>query len=364
MTTLGKPMHQDFARWYETVSLGENAARRQGRWEGISSVVGDASQEMVEALLRLAYNTRQVPLQSTIQTIRQHFKTADETFEMSGNDRELQVLSGACLAALMEDSDADEAAVAALAVTTAALVTGRKTNLPMDLASLGERAINLLSEKNRKRPSLAISNAPLKVDFEKSVAKVTEQQDWTGIAQAFTLAADSTRVAIRSLTTRQNQMMSATERFIRVQDEELQMLWWLTGQRSGDYACAFDAVPADAQPFVFASELAVATEFLPGPSSVKAILSRAGLKGGKTVAITAAVDAPSSEWLQGMVEDIDPSPVSTPLHYAIKRQLEIGAGEAWVPAWASATGINAEHALSRLTLGELFYRERLLIKFG
>lgn len=359
-----KPMHQDFARWYESVNLGDNTARRQGRWEGVLAVVDNAEQETVEALLRLAYGTRQPPLQSTVQTIRQHFKAADETFEMSGNDRELQVLSGACLAVLMEDPSAGVAEAAALAVTTAALGTGRKANIPMDLASLGERAIDLLSETNRKRPSLAISSAPPKFDFEKSTTKVTEQPDWTGVAQAFALAAESIRTAFGILATRQAQVINATERFIKVQDEELQMLWWLTGQRSEVYDCAFDTVPTDAQPLVFASELADATGFLPGPRSVKAILSRTGLKERKRVSITAAVNAPPPEWLQALVEDIDPSPVSTPLHYAIKRQLEIGSGDAWVAAWASATGINAEHTLPRLTLGELFYRERLLILFG
>ncbi|MOA64383.1 hypothetical protein D3C78_1904110 [compost metagenome] len=65
-----------------------------------------------------------------------------------------------------------------------------------------------------------------------------------------------------------------------------------------------------------------------------------------------------------MVEGVDPSPVSTPLHFAIKRQLETGPGEAWVAGWAAATGIDAQYALPGLTLGELFYRERLLVLFG
>ncbi|MGF6513026.1 hypothetical protein ABH912_000492 [Pseudomonas sp. BT76 TE3572] len=359
-----EPMHQNFAQWYDSVSMGDDTVRRHGRWEGLLNVVANVNSEIVEALLRLAYGTRQTPLQSTIQTIRQHFKTADETFEMDGNNRELQVLAGACLAVLMEDTNSNQAERAALAVTTAALGRGRTTNLPMDLASLGEQAIDLLSEANRERPSLTTSREHTTIDFAKSVAKVNEQPDWAGVGQAFELAAETTRTAFSSLAKQQTQAIIATEHFIRVQDEELQMLWWLTGQRSKDYNCAFDTLPVDAQPFVFASELANATEFLPGPPSVNAILSRAGLKERKKIALTAAVNAPTPQWLQGMVEEIDPSPVSTPIHYAIKRQLEIGAGDAWVAAWASATGINAGHSLSRLTLGELFYRERLLILFG
>jgi hypothetical protein len=61
--------------------------------------------------------------------------------------------------------------------------------------------------------------------------------------------------------------------------------------------------------------------------------------------------------------DVEPSPLSTPLHAAIKRQLETGAGEAWVPGWAASTDVDATHTLPSLILGELFYRERLLLLF-
>lgn len=366
MAASAKPMHQDFPSWYQTVSLGDNAARRQGRWEGVLNVVTNADWATVEALLRLAYGTRQPPLPSTVQSIRQGFKAADETFEMNGNDRELQVLAGVCLAVLMDNLEAEEASSAALAATTTALGAGRTSDLPMDLASLGERAITVHGEERRKRPLLGkyTSNEPPKLDFEKSATKVREQPNWEGVMEAFSLAADSTRIAFKALAMRQAQAVRAADDFIRVQDEELQMLWWLTSQYSEGYGCAFNSVPADAQPFVFASELADATETLPGPPSVKAILSRAGLKERKKVLLTAAVNALSAEWLQRMVEGKEPSPISTPLHFAIKRQLETGPGEAWVAGWAAATGIDAQYALPGLTLGELFYRERLLLLFG
>jgi hypothetical protein len=149
-----RPMHQDFARWYEAVSVGDAAMRRNARWEGVVSLLTQAEREMVEALLRLAYGGRAAPAAQAVQTIRQAFKDADETFDMNGNDRELQVLAGAALAALMEDRESGEAPAAALAATTASLGGARKTNLPMNLAALGEAAILRHGEANRKRPAL------------------------------------------------------------------------------------------------------------------------------------------------------------------------------------------------------------------
>lgn len=357
------PMHEEFARWYDTVSMDDNPRRRQARWEGVSSVVRSANRNTVEALLRLVHRSRQVPA-ATVQEIRLVFKSTDDAFEMTGNDQELRILAGACLAVLME-TDAHTGAVAALAATTAALGSARQPGLPMDLAALGEVAIIRWGDANRRRPSLSIhlSDERPKFDFEKASAKVMEEPNWEGVAEAFKLAANTTRGAMKRLAQTQTNTLRTVDNFLRVQDEELQMLWWLTGRRSSDCNCAFDAIPADARPLVLASELADKTEFLPGPPSVMGILSRAGLKERERVQITVAVNAADSGWLQRLISELDPSPVSTPLHAAIKRQLETGTGEAWVAGWAASTGVDAAHELSGLVLGNLFYRERLLLLF-
>ena len=292
-------------------------------------------------------------------------KAADDTFEMSGNDRELQVLAAACLTLLME-REGLVGAFAAIAATTAGIGGARKPDLPMDLAALGEAAILRCGEATRQRPSLGTldPNDMTKFTFEKASAKVREQFSVENVATAFALAADETRAVMRRFVENESARVSQIGRFLRVQDEELQMLWWLTGRRSWDYDCAFDAIAVDAQPLVFGNELADSTEFLPGPRSVKAILSRAGLMERKKLSIPTAVNAADSKWLQTLIGEADPSPVSTPLHATIKRQLETGAGEAWVAGWASSTGVSATHALSALALGDFFYRERLLMLFG
>lgn len=364
MAKASQAMHQDFARWYAAVNLGDDTARRDTRWEGILKVVNAADRITVEALLRLAFGGRAAPAPQAVQSIREAFRSADETFEMSGNSRELQVLAGAALAVLMEDPNKSAGAIAALGVTTASLAGARKSDLPMNLAELGEAAIISQAGGNRNRPTFSsyLSAEPPKIEFDKAAEKVREQFDPDSVATAFALAADSARLGMRALAQRQAGALRAVDRFIRIQDEELQMLWWLIGQRSQNYDCALEDVPADARPFVFASELADCTEILPGPPSVRALLSRAGLTERRKLAITAAVNAPRADWLEGLVGE-DPSPLSTPLHYAIKRQLETGAGEAWVAGWAASCSLDPGYALPSLTLGELFYRERLILLF-
>jgi len=361
MSDTEKPLHPEFVRWYQSVDIGNDSERYQRRWDGLLATANEADKDDVETLVRLAYQSRQKPSQDRIQIIRKHFRDFDESFEMAGNDRELQVLAGATLAVMMERPEIDEAERAALAVTTTGLGGGRTTDLPLNLAALGERSIAALGESNRRRPSLAAPGGAPKLDFESSISKVTEASNWEGVKQAFGLAAEDTNKALRTIALKHGNAIKNVATFIEVQDEELQMLWWLTGQYSEDYECPFSKVPSNAQPFVFASELADATAILPGPPSIKAILSRTVQKLRSKILVAEAVNSLESTWLERAIGDSDPSPVSTPLHFAIKRQLETGAGDAWIAGWAAATGVDPDFKLSRITLGEMFYRERLLM---
>ena len=183
--------------------------------------------------------------------------------------------------------------------------------LPMDLPALAEAAIERLADANRTRPSLNAlvrAEAP-KFDFETAATKAKES-NWEAVGQAFTLAANSVRTAITALAARQASATRAIDRFIQVQDEELQMLWWLIGGRSVTLDCAFDAVPADAQPLVFASELADNTASFPGPRSIRPLLTRAGLKERKKLTLAAALGATPATWLEPLVGESNPSPVT------------------------------------------------------
>lgn len=360
------PMHTDFARWHSTIEIGDDAIRRQKRWQGVSNIVNHADSEIVETLIRLVFQTRHLPAPAILQKIRQFFREADDIFDMHNNDREIKILASVCLAVLMSRGG-DIGAKVALAATTTAFGNARiSDDIPMDLLILAEHAIGLISEDHRKRPELVgdiLGKAP-KIDFQESVVKIEEAQNFSGVTEAFKLTSKAVQKAINTITQQQSKAILAMNDFIRIQDEELQMLWWLTGRFSWDYDCMFETVPANIKSLVFANELAESTQFLPGPPSIKALLSRAGLKEKKSIKISAAINTADETWLQKLVDEIEPSPVTTPLHFAIKRRLETGGTDAWVAAWAATVNVNADYSMTELTLGSLFYRERLLILFG
>jgi hypothetical protein len=142
------------------------------------------------------------------------------------------------------------------------------------------------------------------------------------------------------------------------------LLWWLFGGRSKLLDRPFADVAADAQAIVFASEVADATQFMPGPESVKPILSRAGLKERRKTGVAAAINAVDAELLRKIVGEAPPVPVVRPLHFAIHRKLEAGDDASWVANWSAVTGIDPDAALPGIELGNLFYCERLGLQFG
>jgi hypothetical protein len=166
-------MHSEFARWYGAVCLGDDREKIHRRWAGVSALVAGLKRADVESMIRVAFRIKPDASVESLVPIRKPFKDADDLYDMRGNDRELEVLSGAALAVLFEKGQ-DDAAIAALAVTTAALGGARQVDLPMDLISLAERTIAELAESRRKRPDLnryGATEAP-KLDFETAVTTI------------------------------------------------------------------------------------------------------------------------------------------------------------------------------------------------
>jgi hypothetical protein len=360
------PMREEFPRWYRPVDMGANRDRLDVRWKGVVDVVQKADTRSVETLIAVALRAKPHPEPADIAALRGHFKTADDLFDMEGNDRELEILSGAALATLF-GNDSDAAARAALATTTASCFGVRTADFPLDLATAAETAIARISEDRRKRPDLSRSiiksTTQIGLDPDK-IKNLKDNLNGDTVLAALEALSGQVNKATNDLGRSINSAVQSIRTFTAIQDEELQMLWWLFGARSKMMDRPFAEIPADAQPIMLAAEVAGATECLPGPASVKPLLSRAGLKERKKCSIPAAINACDSILLRTFVGDTPPSPVTQPLHFAIKRKLETGDDTSWIAGWSAITGIGSDFVLPGIELGNLFYRERLSVLFG
>ncbi len=356
------PVKSAFTGWYAQFQLSDDAGQRQARLQGVTELAKDANSEMVEALVRLAFGTKRTASPQLIAKIREAFSNADANFRHSGNNLELQVLAAACLVQIMEVGPSSSRA--ALAITTAACGGARTVELPMDLVARAEITVHLRAEINRKRPGLSMKFSKLQnLDFSTVQETVQSRPDWDSVIAAFGEMQTVLEKTFAELATQEEVMFEKVDSHLKIKDEELDMLWWLTGQRSTDLCCSFDAIQADAQPIVMGKEMADLTTLQPGPVSLKGLLSRAGLKERKKIALTTSTKAVSAEWSKSFLNDGEYSPVTMPLHFALQRRLENDAGDEWISNWSSVTGIDANFAMSSLELGIVFYRERILARW-
>lgn len=353
-----------FPIWYREVSIDADDACRSLRLEAINALTYDADRDLVEGVIRIAFDIeRQGSSQATLDRVHQCFKEKDQTFDPGSAKREVQVLAAAILINMFNQSNR-MGDLAALSVTTASINETRKPNLPMDLAALAEHALDQRSVEARERPDLCNYQKAMSFKIGDGLgAKADEKVAETIDASDLLALAKEVQSALQSVETRQTDVLGSLERFIKVQDEELQVLWWFLGGRSVELDCDFAELSEEVMPLALGKELADETYILPGLRSIRPLMARAGLTDKLKLSIPNMINGADTGWLATLVEDSSPSPVTQPLHFAISRKLEVDDEKSWIDPWAKITVIKATEKFAALTLGELFYREQLLRQF-
>lgn len=354
-------MPPEFPSWYSHVDLENNADKRQARWNAIEAYLQDEDGVDVEMLVKLAHDFRQQPTQDQLTAFRQYYREHDETFPSSGNDKELQLLAGSCLAVLAHNDDYSQSAEAALALVTASFNGAREIELPINLIEIADKSIISQGIKDRRRSNFIKSTVSLNKISLKEVAE-SVVNSWAQVSQAFTSTESIVNEKLLpQIQEKINADIMNAKKIIEIQDEELQMLWWVVGEYSHSVDCPFDKLDPNSKALILAAELSDATQLIPGPVAIKALLSRAGLtKQRKKIKFTSAINSAPEEWLKSQLEGKSISPLTTPIHFAIERQLETGAGESWVAGWSASTNIDKDFTLSAIDLSMLYYHESLL----
>ncbi|MFC5736033.1 GTPase-associated system all-helical protein GASH [Sinirhodobacter huangdaonensis] len=357
-------MTADFARWYAEAFMDEGA-RREQRWNGVVEVAATADYETVEVLTRLAFPTpipasgrKSETLAAVHSKLVQTISGGDTAFDPTHSARELQVLAAAVLARL-----APNMPDAALLVTTASMGSSRKPELPMDLAGLAEAALVKLSERKQVRQEFAsIKLAAPTVEY-KFDAEILAAMEAGKIQAEFARLRDATAAAIERVVSDQNRVVKVLHDRQELDEEELQMLWWLTGGYSHVSEKPFAKIEDKLLPLTLAHELAKMTAVSPGPGSVRALLLRAGV-GTTKLKLVDAVNAPSAKWATEVSVSTLVSPVTTPIHFALEQRAELESTDTWQATWAGLTGLPVDLQLPAVTLAELFYREHVFLYVG
>jgi hypothetical protein len=341
----------EFLGWYKAVVLSAEPEVADARWAAVQALAASATHEELEALIRAAFRAKQ----NSAKTAAVRAKLAGEGGAIP--DEEFKLLAAATLAVIIRTGQS-AAARAATMIGTTHLNGLRPVKQPMDIIGAAASARLALARTTRRRPPLKMAPMP-ELDVDTTEAVESEDQD-----ERLRLLATACTTVIASLAQRQSEFEQRAMQYICIQDEELNMLWWLQDGHSSTLNRAFAEIPREQRPLVLARELAEATYAIPGAAAIESLLARAGVDEGE-LEISTAIQALPLDWLKTAIPEGDASKVSsatTPLHEGFKRRLEVEGQDTWIPSWASVCGIDPAAKLSPLRLAEFCYCEQLVIR--
>lgn len=345
--------------WYSSMQLGSGADIQPGRWGQVQSVAKAPSAAELVSLVGLAFNLKQPEASKT--AIRTKFSNEAP----APGDAELAMLAASSLAVAIQGRSATAAKAAALVVATTA-AGQRAPELAVPLVGMAEQALLDLAETTRQRPQ-PLLNKPAPVVSVKGALEANPDFDQTNVHAVFNSLAQEFNKALQEVVNRQKLFEAAVQGHIKVQDEELDVLWWLHGGYSELANVPFGELPSAQRPLVLAAELSDFATVLPGPPSLAALFTRAGVESSAMISVEAAVDALPVPLLQTLLRESDHpkvSPATTPILEAVRRRLEIDGQNGWTVGWASVTGLAHKQELSALKFAQSAFLEFLLVRLG
>jgi len=349
----------EFFRWYSSMEFGEDADVRVKRWNGLTAVAKSPSVTTLEALTRLAFRKKLQNMTVDANQLREQLAADGPPL----GDEELALMAGAALALILRPMDTTSAKAASL-ITGASCAGLRRLAQPMDLVGMAKNVQTQLAETFRRRPALEqpkLVNPQLDIQANLDALDVG---DITTVHAAIKALVSESSKALKAIAVRQRQFESAVRGYVRVQDEELDILWWLQGEDCLTFGVPFADVPLDHRAIAFAIELAALTKVLPGPTALPALLSRAGVDDNVRLGIPEAIQGIPKEWLAYLVPEERVSKVSavtTPILEAARRRQEVDGQDTWIAAWATVTGLDQATKLPALRLAESLYCELLQV---
>ena len=355
-------MQDQFSSWYVSMSFKQDAAFTEKRWTAIKRHVEDVTKSNLALLGKLAFRLKLQMGASEVAALRQVL-AGDAT---QPGDDELIMLSASALAVAMNSDTDSLAALAATVVSSMSCGGLRELKQPMDLVGMADNVLLQLAETARRRPSLEQVKlvTPAVDKNDAALAQAVNAGDLQNVVQALAVA---TNRALSAMARRQREFEAAVQKYVIIQDEELDILWWLEGGHSFDLSLDFSKAAAEHMPLAIACELANLTKVLPGPPALSSLLSRTGLQDAPLQSIPDAVQGMPQEWLNKAVDVLPNDGISahlTPILFALQRRQEVHGKDDWIAAWATTTGLPCEAVLSPIQFAASAYREFSLTRLG
>lgn len=345
-----------FPDWYRLTAIDPATVPIDARRTAIDAFGRDAT---AADLIDLALLANRQPCDDFPDRFRDVFRANDPTFRMLDNDLEMAVLAGATVVRMLETASprADLVALAACSLNFC-----RRVSLPPSLPKLSADYLQRRSVEARERPDPA--SMPNATALQKVVGALNPTAEE---AQSPASQADLVRVAkaayayANSITKSWEGMTGRLEALANARSEEVDVLWWLLGERSTSLERAWSSVPVLARPLVASSELASLTRLEGILPSGMAILER-------VVTVRKAAPAPIAQYISGTPLDWRKNHVSAagelqrvlPIEACLDASFKASDSSVW-PSLV-ATSIDASMEVDSVAIAWQHYAEDVLIR--
>ena len=352
-------MHNDFANWYQSTNIDNNSEKLELRWKGIKQVSDKLNYVQIPNLVKIAFCRGDD--EEAESRFKEEFKKHDPGFLMNENDHEIAVLASSVLAFEMS-AEYDDADLIATSILTTYFYEERKPEAKFDLIGIANNTITKKSHSARTRPAYKDITFPniTQQNIIDKISELDQQPDW-----------DKTREIMQYMT---EQILSHTNKnrtalqnhiepvwdYITVQDEELEMAWWLVNKWCQLAEKPFNKVPPDMRALLFGKEIADMLHVYIEPPSLVGMLSNTGV-GKNKLTVPEAVNACGTENLSKFQNLTDACTTLTPIHYAISRAIETECEESWIPAWHNVCGISETKKFSAIDIATQLHRECVVL---
>lgn len=359
-------MHGKFLSWYARVDLGENSERLTKRWNGMDTLLNNLAYNNVSDLIDVVLKRPNAKAGPGSVLLNENLVKADPNFPVEDNEAELSLLAEIALAISMDKNVSNALAGQVATAVYCALAGGAvKFNSATSLLERSKICIEKQGKLSRYRKPLPekTKTATSKMDFDQILVDGKNYGDPASLREAMKGISRLISQAITTAATAAKSERLILENQIKIQDEELDLLWWSMNGISDTSGEPFVSMKKNDRPLIASSEAAERTQFEPGPNAVIGLLETVGLKASKELTIPDAVNSAEPAWLRSeMPESLS---VNTPIHFAIAKRLESPDVDTWAAHWASVTSIKHGHKFDETKLAYLFYQECLVLnKFG
>jgi len=346
-------MHELFSDWLKDSGLDGKDQPLVEWWQGLEEYCSNITRSSLMALLRFAAMSN-VSETNVPEGFRDVIKAKDSGFPMRDNLFQVQQLARVAVRILFDKTELTDhrAHTAALG-----LICG---SFGKDNGSVYREHVQKASEfLARAADELRIRDKTNQLGGVKTPSISTSLEDATDTKQLGAL--------LGPLIPNILSAMHGLARRLTLQEEEINMLWWIFGERSRDLKVAFRDLSPGAAAVVAAKELADLTAFPPGPLSFEGILCRALAVDSldRKMKLQEVINSLDNKWRASLAEPLSQLGdvlFLCPLNLMIIKSLEGKLKKDWPVLFRAACDVSVDLKASPRETSSQFYYERIFVK--